>query len=115
MQEGVKCSVYAKCEFFNSGGSIKDRIALAMVEDAEKRGVITPGKSVLIEPTSGNTGIGLALCGAVKGYRTIIVMPEKMSDEKVSVLRALGAEIVRTPTSAAWDSPDSHMSVAKKR
>jgi len=111
---GVSCSVYAKCEFFNSGGSIKDRIALAMVEDAEIKGIITPGTSVLIEPTSGNTGIGLALCGAVKGYRTIIVMPEKMSMEKVAVLRALGAEIVRTPTSAAWDSPDSHMSVAKR-
>jgi len=112
--DGVKASVYAKCEFFNSGGSIKDRIALAMVEDAEMRGVIKPNVSVLIEPTSGNTGIGLALCGAVKGYRTIIVMPEKMSDEKVNVLKALGAEIVRTPTSASWDSPESHISVAKR-
>jgi len=112
--EGVTCQVYAKCEFFNAGGSVKDRIALAMVEDAEMRGVIKPNVSVLIEPTSGNTGIGLALCGAVKGYRTIIVMPEKMSDEKVDVLKALGAEIVRTPTSAAWDSPESHISVAKR-
>jgi len=111
---GLQCDVYAKCEFFNAGGSVKDRIALRMVEDAEKRSIITPGVSVLIEPTSGNTGIGLALCAAVKGYRAIIVMPEKMSNEKVDVLRALGAEIVRTPTSAAWDSPESHISVAKR-
>jgi cystathionine beta-synthase len=111
---GVSCAVYAKCEFFNAGGSVKDRIALRMVEAAEKEGRIKPGHSVLIEPTSGNTGIGLALVGAVKGYRTIITLPEKMSSEKVSVLKALGAEIIRTPTSAAWDSPESHIGVAKR-
>ncbi|KAK5118467.1 hypothetical protein LTR62_002981 [Meristemomyces frigidus] len=111
---GLECNIYAKCEFFNAGGSVKDRIALRMVEAAEKEGRITPGHSVLIEPTSGNTGIGLALVGAVKGYRTIITLPEKMSSEKVSVLKALGAEIIRTPTSAAWDSPESHIGVARR-
>lgn len=111
---GVKCKIYAKCEYFNAGGSVKDRIALKMIEDAEASGRITPGKSVIIEPTSGNTGIGLALVAAVKGYHTIITLPEKMSAEKVSVLKALGAEIVRTPTTAAWDSPESHIGVAKR-
>ncbi|KAH3715485.1 hypothetical protein DPMN_058196, partial [Dreissena polymorpha] len=111
--EGVQCEVLAKCEFFNAGGSVKDRIGLRMVEDAERMGVLKPG-DVLIEPTSGNTGIGMALAAAVKGYRCIIVMPEKMSMEKVDVLRALGAEIVRTPTSAAFDSQESHISVAKR-
>ncbi|ESO88456.1 hypothetical protein LOTGIDRAFT_219173 [Lottia gigantea] len=112
-KEGVKCELLAKCEFFNSGGSVKDRIGLRMIEDAEAQGVLKPG-DVLIEPTSGNTGIGLALAAAVKGYRCIIVMPEKMSMEKVDILRALGAEIVRTPTSAAFDSPESHIGVAKR-
>ncbi|KAH9842078.1 cystathionine beta-synthase-like [Teratosphaeria destructans] len=111
---GIQPKVYAKCEFFNAGGSVKDRIALRMVEAAEKEGRIKPGYSVLIEPTSGNTGIGLALVGAVKGYRTIITLPEKMSAEKVSVLKALGAEIIRTPNSAAWDSPESHIGVARR-
>ncbi|XP_077989686.1 cystathionine beta-synthase-like [Glandiceps talaboti] len=110
---GLKCEILAKCEYFNAGGSVKDRIGLRMIEDAEKRGDLKPG-DVIIEPTSGNTGIGLALASAVKGYRCIIVMPEKMSMEKVDVLRALGAEIVRTPTSARFDSPESHISVAQR-
>ncbi|ERE86836.1 cystathionine beta-synthase-like isoform 1 [Cricetulus griseus] len=101
----------AKCEFFNAGGSVKDRISLRMIEDAERAGTLKPGDTI-IEPTSGNTGIGLALAAAVKGYRCIIVMPEKMSMEKVDVLRALGAEIVRTPTNARFDSPESHVGVA---
>ncbi|XP_078512512.1 cystathionine beta-synthase-like protein isoform X3 [Lissotriton helveticus] len=108
---GLKCELLAKCEFFNAGGSVKDRISLRMVEDAERDGTLKPGDTI-IEPTSGNTGIGLALAAAVKGYRCIIVMPEKMSLEKVDVLRALGAEIVRTPTSARYDSPESHVGVA---
>ena len=108
---GVECELLAKCEFFNSGGSVKDRIGLRMVEDAEASGRLKPG-AVLIEPTSGNTGIGLALAAAIKGYRCIIVMPEKMSVEKVDVLRALGAEIVRTPSAAGFNSPESHIGVA---
>ncbi|XP_070979688.1 cystathionine beta-synthase-like [Oncorhynchus clarkii lewisi] len=108
---GLKCELLAKCEFFNAGGSVKDRISLRMVEDAERNGILKPGDTI-IEPTSGNTGIGLALASAVKGYRCIIVMPEKMSMEKVDVLRALGAEIVRTPTAARFDSPESHVGVA---
>lgn len=109
----LSCELYAKCEFLNPGGSIKDRIGYAMIEAAEKAGKIKPGDT-LIEPTSGNTGIGLALAGAVKGYHVIITMPEKMSHEKAVVLTALGAKIYRTPTEVAWDSPDSHISLAKK-
>ena len=109
---GIKPQVFAKLELYNPGGSIKDRIAKSMIEEAEARGEISPERTTLIEPTSGNTGIGLALIGAIKGYRTIITLPEKMSNEKVSVLKALGAEIIRTPTEAAWDSPESHIGVA---
>ena len=112
-QEGIKCKVLVKCEFFNAGGSVKDRIAKEMVLQAEKDGRLKPN-CTLIEPTSGNTGIGIALCAAVKGYKCIITLPEKMSNEKVSVLKALGAEIIRTPTEAAWDSPESHISVARR-
>jgi len=111
--EGIKCELLAKCEYFNSGGSVKDRIGKRMVEDAEKSGRIKPGDT-LIEPTSGNTGIGLALAAAIKGYKMIITLPEKMSQEKVDVLKALGAQIIRTPTEAAWDAPESHIGVAKK-
>lgn len=105
--------IWGKCEFMNPGGSIKDRIAYNMVLKAEQEGRIRPG-DILIEPTSGNTGIGLALAGAVRGYRVIIVMPEKMSREKQVTLEALGAEIIRTPTEAAWDSPESHISVSRR-
>jgi cystathionine beta-synthase/cysteine synthase A len=110
---GLKCQLYGKCEFINAGGSVKDRIGKNMIERAEAEGRIKPGDT-LIEPTSGNTGIGMALTAAVKGYRMIITMPEKMSHEKAVVLEALGAEIVRTPTEAAWDAPESHIGVAKK-
>lgn len=111
--KGLSSELYGKCEFLNPGGSIKDRIANAMIDAAEKAGRIKPGDT-LIEPTSGNTGIGLALAGAIKGYHVIITMPEKMSHEKVVILEALGAKIYRTPTEAAWDSPESHLSLAKR-
>ncbi|XP_008105670.1 cystathionine beta-synthase [Anolis carolinensis] len=109
---GIQCELLAKCEYFNAGGSVKDRITLRMIEDAERAGTLKPGDTI-IEPTSGNTGIGLALASAVKGYRCVIVMPEKMSMEKVDILRALGAEIVRTPCTR-YDAPESNVRVAWK-
>ncbi|MBI2896483.1 MAG: cystathionine beta-synthase [Deltaproteobacteria bacterium] len=109
----LPCELVGKCEFLNPGGSVKDRIGVRMLLDAERAGRIKPGDT-LSEPTSGNTGIGLALAAAVRGYRVIITMPEKMSQEKQVVLEALGAEIIRTPTEAAWDSPDSHIGVARR-
>ena len=93
---------------------MKDRIGYRMVLDAEEKGLLKPGVSTIIEPTSGNTGVGLAMAAAVRGYRCIIVMPEKMSDEKVNTLKALGAEIVRTPTEAAFDQPESLIAVAQR-
>jgi cystathionine beta-synthase len=108
---GIKAEILVKCEYMNAGGSVKDRIGYRMVLEAQQSGRIKPG-DVLIEPTSGNTGIGMALAAALLGYRMIITMPEKMSQEKVNMLKALGAEIIRTPTEAAWNSPESHISVA---
>ena len=105
--------ILAKCEFLNPGGSVKDRIGWYMVEQAERKGRIKPGDT-LIEPTSGNTGIGLAMAAAIKGYRLIITMPMKMSAEKQLMMEALGAEIVRTPTEAAHDSPESNFGVAER-
>ena len=109
----LPCELYSKCEFLNPAGSIKDRIGWRMVEDAERSGRIKPGDT-LIEPTSGNTGQGIALAAAVKGYKCIITLPEKMSKEKQIALEALGAKIIRTPTEAAFDAPESHIGVAKK-
>jgi len=111
--EGLECELLAKCEFYNSGGSVKDRIGKRMIEDAEKSGRIKPGDT-LIEPTSGNTGVGLAMTAVVKGYRMVITLPEKMSNEKMDLLKGLGAEIIRTPTEAAWDAPESHIGVAAR-
>lgn len=109
----LDCQVYAKCEFMNPGGSSKDRIGYRMVEAAMKNGHIKVG-DVLIEPTSGNTGIGIALAGAVLGLQVIITMPEKMSQEKATILQSLGAKIYRTPTNVNSDHPDSHISLAKR-
>mgnify|MGYP001449860665 FL=1 len=109
----LDCKLFAKCEFFNPGGSLKDRIGLRMIEEAEKEGRIKPGDT-LIEPSSGNTGIGLAIVAAVKGYKLIITMPEKMSMEKEVILKSLGAKIVRTPTEAAHDDPESLLGVARR-
>ena len=111
--KGLPGELLGKCEFMNPGGSVKDRIGIKMLLDAEREGRIKPGDT-LIEPTSGNTGIGIAMAAAVRGYRVIITLPEKMSQEKQVVLEALGAEIIRTPTEAAWDSPESHIGVARR-
>lgn len=113
MGRELACELYGKCEFLNPGGSVKDRIAYQMIEAAERSGRIKPGDT-LIEASSGNTGIGIAMAGAVKGYKVIITMPAKMSHEKEIVIGALGAKIYRTPTEAAWDDPESHLSLAKK-
>ncbi|MBI4405668.1 MAG: cystathionine beta-synthase [Deltaproteobacteria bacterium] len=105
--------LFAKCEFLNPGGSIKDRIGIHMVEQAEKAGLIKPGGTI-VEATSGNTGMGLAIAAAIKGYKSVFVMPDKMSEEKRQNLRAFGAKVVITPTGVAPDSPQSHYSVAAR-
>src|ERR1700758_5868077 len=94
---GIRSPIYAKVELLNPGGSVKDRVGLAMIEAAEKAGLLKPGGTI-IEATAGNTGVGLALVAAVKGYRLIVVLPDKMSAEKISLLRAYGAEVVITST-----------------
>ncbi len=111
--EGLSASVYVKNEAMNPGGSIKDRVAQAMVADAERRGLLRPGGTI-IEATAGNTGVGLAMIAAVKGYRSIFVLPDKMSGEKVSLLKAYGAEVVITATNIPPDSPDSYNGVADR-
>ncbi|KAK1148451.1 hypothetical protein N8T08_009454 [Aspergillus melleus] len=110
---GIKAKVCAKLEYFNAGGSVKDRIARRMVEQAEKDGLIKPGDT-LIEASSGNTGIAIALMAAIKGYKCIITLSEKMSQEKEQILLALGAQVVRTPAGVPIESPDSILSVARR-
>jgi cystathionine beta-synthase len=110
---GVQPTLLAKLEYLNPGGSVKDRIGLAMIEKAEQEGKLKPGGTI-VEPTSGNTGVGLAIAAAQKGYRCIFVMPDKMSQEKISMLRAYGAEVVITPTAVDHDSPESYYSVSDR-
>jgi cystathionine beta-synthase len=111
--EGVDSPIYVKCEFLNPGGSIKDRVGLAMVEDAERRGLLHPGGTI-IEATSGNTGMGIALAATIKGYRAVFVLPDKMSEEKIRTLRAFGADVVVTPTDVEPEDPRSYYSVARR-
>ncbi len=110
---GLPGRVAVKMESFNPGGSVKDRIAISIIEDAERRGELQPGGTI-VEATSGNTGMGLALVAAVRGYRSIFVMPDKMSDEKIRALRALGAEVVVTPTAVEPEDPRSYYMVARR-
>ena len=110
---GLPCPLYAKVEFFNPGGSVKDRIALNMIAEAEKSGRLKPGGTV-VEATSGNTGVGLAIVCALKGYKSVFVMPDKMSQEKIQLLRAYGARVVITPTAVVPEDPRSYYSVANR-
>jgi cystathionine beta-synthase len=109
----VEPRLLAKLDYLNPGGSVKDRIGLAMIEQAEAEGKLKPGGTI-VEPTSGNTGVGLAIAAAQKGYRCIFVMPDKMSQEKISMLRAYGADVVITPTAVEHDSPESYYSVSSR-
>jgi len=110
---GLSAAVYVKVDALNPGGSVKDRVAVAMIAEAERRGLLRPGGTI-IEATAGNTGVGLAMVAAVKGYRCIFVLPDKMSNEKIALLKAYGAEVVITPTAVAPDSPDSYNGVADR-
>ncbi len=111
--EGIRARILAKVEYLNPGGSVKDRPAVKMLEVAEREGLLKPGGTV-VEPTSGNTGAGLALAAAVKGYRCICVMPDKTSREKQNLLKALGAEVIITPTGLTPDDPESYYGVAER-
>jgi cystathionine beta-synthase len=110
---GVRAQMVAKVEYFNPGGSVKDRIGITIIEDAERQGKLKPGGTI-VESTSGNTGVGLAIAAAIKGYKSVFVLPDKMSEEKIRVLRAYGARVVVTPTNVEPDDPRSYYSVAKQ-
>jgi cystathionine beta-synthase len=110
---GIRTPVYGKAEFFNPGGSVKDRIGLPIIEQAEREGRLKPGGTI-VEGTSGNTGVGLAIAAALKGYKCIFTMPDKMSQEKVRLLKAFGAEVIVTPTAVAYDHPDNYVVMAKR-
>lgn len=109
----VRADVVVKLEYLNPGGSVKDRIGPAILDDAERRGLLTPGGTI-VEATSGNTGVGLAIAAAVRGYRTIFVMPDKMSEEKIRLLRAFGARVIITPTAVAPEDPRSYYQVSRR-
>src|SRR5437764_9211042 len=109
----LECDLLAKVEMFNPGGSIKDRVAVALIDAAERDGLLRPGGTI-VEPTSGNTGTGLAIAARLKGYRVIAVMPDKMSKEKIDLLRAYGAEVVVAPTEVPPESPESYYRVADR-
>src|SRR5690625_560067 len=111
--QGLSATVLVKVEYLNPGGSAKDRIALAMVEEAERTGALKPGGTI-VEPTSGNTGVGLALVAQRKGYRCVFVCPDKVSEDKRNVLEAYGAEVVVCPTAVSPDHPDSYYSVSDR-
>jgi cystathionine beta-synthase len=113
LARGLRAQLVAKVEFTNPGGSVKDRIGIAMIEAAEREGKLKPGGTI-VEPTSGNTGMGLAIAAAIKGYKTIFVMPDKMSEEKIRALRAFGARVVITPTAVEPDDPRSYYSVSRR-
>ena len=110
---GLKANIYCKLGYLNPGGSVKDRIALNIINEAEKRGELKPGGTI-VEATSGNTGMGLAMISALKGYKCIFVMPDKQSMEKVKALRAAGAKVVITPTNVEPDDPRSYYSVSRR-
>lgn len=113
LTQGIQCNVFAKLEFLNPGGSIKDRIGISMIEAAEKQGLIKPGYTI-VEPTSGNTGLGLAMAAIAKGYKMVFTLPDKMSKEKIDLLRAFGAKVIITPTAVAPDHPANYVKVAER-
>jgi cystathionine beta-synthase len=110
---GIRTPVFGKADFFNPGGSVKDRIGLPIIEAAERSGALRPGGTI-VEGTSGNTGVGLAIAAAIRGYRCIFTMPDKMSQEKVRLLKAFGAEVIITPTAVAHDHPDNYVMMAER-
>ena len=111
--KNIKSKIYVKVEYFNPGGSVKDRVGISMIEAAEKKGLLKPGGTI-IEATAGNTGIGIAIAASIKKYRTIFVLPDKMSEDKIALLKAYGAEVIITPTSVPPDSPASYNGVADR-
>src|SRR5438270_11577279 len=113
LNRGVRPALLAKLEMFNPGNNVKDRIGIRMIRDAERRGLLKRGGTI-VEPTSGNTGTGLAIAAAILGYKTVFVMPDKVSNEKIALLRAFGAEVITTPTAVPRESPESYYSVAAR-